>query len=169
MSGSPSTPLARQARQLSQILRMLRKERRMTVAEVAAGMGIAVRTYQDFEAGRGGLDLAKIRLFALATGSDAISILLALMFNEPALARQTMDNKLPTTFWIWLGELRDEAGEQLNVVPPALVLEGFRRLSEEIKGYLRKRAETAEDWLARAITETYLAPDKDADRDGDDG
>lgn len=167
MAGSPSTPLARQARQLSQILRMLRKERRMTVAEVASRMGIAVRTYQDFEAGRGGLDLSKIRLFALAIGVDAISVLLALMFNDPDFARQTMNNKLPTTGWIWLQELRDKVGEQLNVVPPALLLEGFRRLSEDIEAYLRKRADTAEDWLVRAIAETYRSPDEDPDKDDD--
>ncbi|MDB5455067.1 MAG: helix-turn-helix protein [Caulobacter sp.] len=166
MSGSPSTPLARQARQLSQILRMLRKERRLTVAEVASSMAIAVRTYQDFEAGRGGLDLAKIRLFALATRSDAVSILLALMFNDPDLARQSMDNKLPTTFWISFKEFRDEVGEQISVVPPALLLEGFRRVYEETKAYLRKRADTAEDWLVRAIAETYRSPDQKADEGG---
>ncbi|MGH1557422.1 helix-turn-helix domain-containing protein [Caulobacter segnis] len=31
----------------------MRKERRMTVAEVAEKMGVAPRTYQDFEAGKG--------------------------------------------------------------------------------------------------------------------
>ncbi|WP_275052052.1 helix-turn-helix transcriptional regulator [Caulobacter sp. SSI4214] len=138
---------------------MLRKERRMTAAEVAAGMGIAVRTYQDFEAGKGDLDLNKILLFATATGTDAVSIILALLFRDPDLARQSMDNKLPTTFWISFREFRDDVGEQLNVVPPALLLEGFRRVYEEIRLYLRKRADSAEDWLERAIAEAYRPPD----------
>ncbi len=131
----------------------------MTAAEVAAGMGIAVRTYQDFEAGKGDLDLNKILLFATATGTDAVSIILALLFRDPDLARQSMDNKLPTTFWISFREFRDDVGEQLNVVPPALLLEGFRRVYEEIRLYLRKRADSAEDWLERAIAEAYRPPD----------
>ncbi len=163
MLGSPSTPLARQARLLSQILKALRKERRMTAAEVAAGMGIAVRTYQDFEAGKGDLDLNKILLFATATATDAVSIVLALLFRDPDLARQSMDNKLPTTFWISFKEFRDDVGEQLNVVPPALLLEGFRRVYEEIKLYLRKRADSAEDWLERAIADAYRPPGDDED------
>ncbi|HQR90617.1 MAG TPA: helix-turn-helix transcriptional regulator [Caulobacter sp.] len=165
MSGTPSTRLGRQARLQSQTLKMLRKERRMTAAEVASSMGVALRTYQDFEAGRGDLDLAKVRLFAAATRTDAAAITLGLLFEDADIARQTMDNKIPTTFWISLREFRAEAGEQLNTVPPALFLEGFRRVYEEVRAFLRKRADSTDNWLERAIAKTYRSSKDDDDQD----
>ncbi len=159
MTGSPSTPLARQARLLAQMVRTLRKERRMTVAEVARLMGVAPRTYQDFEAGKGELDLNKIRLFATAGRNDAVANVLALMFDDPELAVVSMDNKLPSTFWVAFKEFRDRVGARIALVPPALLLSAFRRAFEEIEAYLAKRTESTEEWLERAIAEAYRAPE----------
>lgn len=155
MNGSPSRPLARQARHLALIVKTLRKERRMTVAEVAEKMGVAPRTYQDFEAGKGELDLNKIRLFATAARNDAIGNVLALTFEDPELALQTMDNKLLSTFWIAFKEFRQRVGARLRLVPPALLLAAFRRAFEEIEAYLAKRTESTEEWLERAIADAY--------------
>ncbi|PIB96929.1 helix-turn-helix transcriptional regulator [Caulobacter sp. X] len=155
MDGSPLRPLARQARQLAHIVKTLRKERRMTVAEVAEKMGVAPRTYQDFEAGKGELDLYKIRLFASAARNDAIGNILAVTFDDPELAVQTMDNKLLSTFWIAFKEFRDRVGARLTLVPPALFLAAFRRAFEEVEAYLAKRTESTEEWLERAIAEAY--------------
>jgi len=155
MDGSPARPLARQARQLAHIVRTLRKERRMTVAEVAEKMGVAPRTYQDFEAGKGELDLHKIKLFASAARNDAIGNILAVTFDDPDLAVQTMDNKLLSTFWIAFKEFRERVGARLTLVPPALLLAAFRRAFEEVEAYLAKRTESTEEWLERAIAETY--------------
>ena len=156
MDGSPSRPLARQARQLAHIVKTLRKERRMTVAEVAEKMGVAPRTYQDFEAGKGELDLHKIRLFASAARNDAIGNILAVTFDDPELAVQTMDNKLLSAFWITFKEFRERVGARLMLVPPALFLAAFRRAFEEIEAYLAKRTESTEEWLERAIAEACL-------------
>jgi len=155
MDGSPSRPLARQSRQLARIVKTLRKERRMTVAEVAGKMGVAPRTYQDFEAGKGELDLHKIRLFASAARNDAIADILAVTFEDPDLAIQTMDNKLLSTFWIAFKEFRKRVGARLNLVPPALFLAAFRRAFEEVEAYMAKRTESTEEWLEREIAETY--------------
>jgi transcriptional regulator with XRE-family HTH domain len=122
MSGLPSTPLARQARLLSRILKLVRKERRMTGQEVADGMGIALRTYQDFEAGRGELDLRKLRLFARATRSDPVSLQLALFFKQPEVALFTLDSKLPMTFWIAFFDLLTRVGPPPYNLPPGRVL-----------------------------------------------
>ena len=155
MSNTPSTPLARQARLLSRILKLVRKERRLTGQEVADGMGIALRTYQDFEAGRGELDLRKLRLFARATRSDPVSLLLALFFKQPEVALFTLDSKLPMTFWIAFFELLAKVGARLNIVPPGLVLSGMRRMTEEIDEYLIRHAASAESFLERAWADIY--------------
>jgi transcriptional regulator with XRE-family HTH domain len=157
MIGSPSTPLARQARLLARLIRTLRKERRMTVAEVAKIIG------------KGELDLNKIRLFATAGRNDAVANVLALMFNDPELAVLSMDNKLPSTFWVAFKEFRDRVGDRLSIVPPALILSAFRRAFDEIEAYLAKRTESTEEWLERAIADAYrpddaAPPDPDEDK-----
>lgn len=164
MDGTPTEPLVRQSQLLTHILKTLRKdERRMTVDETAEKMGIAPRTYQEFEAAGGKLDLNKVRTFATASRSDAIGIVLGLTFEDPDLAFQTMDNKLLSTFWVAFKEFRQRVGERLALVPPALWLAAFRRAFEEIEAYLAKRSETTEEWLERKIAEEYRPSGRDTD------
>jgi len=164
MSGPPSTPLARQARLLKKILKVVRKERRMSQQEVADSMRIPLRTYQDFEAGSGALDLRKLRLFARATRSDPVALQLALFFKRPEVALYTIDSKLPMTFWIAFFELMTKVGASLNVVPPRLVLSGMRRMTEEIDEYLVRHAASAETYLEKAWADIY---NDDGDEDDD--
>lgn len=176
MSGSPSTPLARQARLLKRILKLVRKERRLSQQEVADNMRMPLRTYQDFEAGAGALDLRKLRLFARATRSDPVALQLALFFKRPEVALYTLDSKLPMTFWIAFFELMTKVGPRLNVVPPRLVLSGMRRMTEEIDEHLIRHAASAESFLEKAWAEIYNDDEDaeddeagDADADADDG
>jgi transcriptional regulator with XRE-family HTH domain len=173
MSGSPSTPLARQARLLKRILKLVRKERRLSQQEVADSMHMPLRTYQDFEAGGGALDLRKLRLFARATRSDPVALQLALFFKRPEVALYTLDSKLPMTFWIAFFELLTKVGPRLNVVPPGLVLSGMRRMTEEIDDYLIRHAASAESFLEKAWADIYNDDGDDEEaadaEEGDDG
>lgn len=168
MAASPKTPLARQARLLSKIVKMIRKERRMSGAEIAAGMGVALRTYQDFEAGRREFDFNKVRLFAKATRSDAVAILLAIHFGWPELAVLFMDNKMATAFFIVMRDLFADFGARLGRVPSGLLVTGFRQIGEEIKKLFARQDASAEDYIERAINESYEAPQDPINEDGDD-
>lgn len=81
---------------LSRILKAIRRRRGLLVAEVAARMNMAPRTYQLFEAGGGNLNLTRIERFAEATNSDAWAILTSLALGKPDFALQCADNKLMT-------------------------------------------------------------------------
>lgn len=135
----------------------------MTGQEVADRMGIALRTYQDFEAGRGELDLRKLRLFAKATRSDPVALQLALFFKRPEVALFTLDSKLPMTFWIAFIELQAKVGARLNIVPPGLVLAGMRRMTAEIDEYLVRHAASSESFLERAWADVYDGEGEDTD------
>jgi|GEM_PF-995626 len=171
MAASPKAPLARQARLLSQIVKAIRKERNMTGAQVAAGMGVSLRTYQDFEAGRRAFDFNKVRLFAKATRSDAVAILLAIYFNWPDLALLLIDNKMATAFFIVMRDLFTEVGPRLSRVPAGLLVTGFRFIRDEVLKLFARQDASAEDYIERAINETYEAPDDPGDDapDDDDG
>ncbi|MGR4863179.1 helix-turn-helix domain-containing protein [Caulobacter sp. LARHSG274] len=158
MAASPKAPLARQARLLSQIVKMIRKERNMTAAQIAAGMGVALRTYQDFEAGRRAFDFDKVRLFAKATRSDAVAILLAIHFGWPELPVLLMDNKMATAFFIVMRDLYTDVGPRLSRVPAALLVSGFRFIRDEVLKLFARQDANSEDYMERAIIESYEAP-----------
>ncbi|MBU4433629.1 MAG: helix-turn-helix domain-containing protein [Alphaproteobacteria bacterium] len=168
MAASPKAPLARQARLLSQIVKAIRKERHMTGAEVAVGMGVSLRTYQDFEAGRREFDFNKIRLFAKATRSDAVAILLAIYFNWPDLAVLLIDNKMATAFFIVMRDLFTEVGPRLSRVPAGLLVSGFRFIRDEVLKLFARQDASAEDYIERAINETYETPDDPGEAPPDD-
>lgn len=168
MAASPKAPLARQARLLSQIVKSIRKERHMTGAEVAVGMGVSLRTYQDFEAGRREFDFNKIRLFAKATRSDAVAILLAIYFNWPDLAVLLIDNKMATAFFIVMRDLFTEVGPRLSRVPAGLLVSGFRFIRDEVLKLFARQDASAEDYIERAINETYETPDDPGEAPPDD-
>ena len=158
MVANPQTPLARQARLLSKIIKLVRKERHMTAAQVAAGMGASLRTYQDFEAGRRGYDFDKIRRFAKATRCDATSIHLGVQYHWPELPVLMMDNKMATTFFILTRDLHVEFGPRLSRVPPGLLVTGFQQIGGEIRKLFERQDASTEDYLTRAIAETYEDP-----------
>lgn len=167
MAAQPKTPMARQARLLSRTVKLVRKERHLTVAQIAKAMGVSPRTYQDFEAGRRGYDFNKVRLFAKATRADANSIHLAVQYAWPELALLLMDNKMATTFFILMRDLHEEVGPRLSRVPPSLLVAGFRQIREEIRRLFERQDAAAEDYIERAIAQSYEeAPDDNDENDG---
>ena len=131
----------------------------MTAAEVAAGMDVSLRTYQDFEAGRRGYDFNKVRLFAKATRTDATSIHLGVQYNWPELPLILMDNKMATAFFIVMRDLHGEFGPRLGRVPPALLVGGFRQIADEVRKLFARQDAGSETYIERAIAETYEDPE----------
>lgn len=166
MAAAPKTPLARQARLLSEILKMLRKERHMRAEDVAAAMGVSVRTYRDFENGRRAYDFNKVRLFAKATRSDASAIHLGVQYNWPELPLLLMDNKMATAFYVLTRDLFDEFGPRLSRVPAATWVAGYRHIAAEIRKLFERQDASVDDYLARAIERSYEDPGDGPDTRG---
>ncbi len=165
MAASPKTPIARQGRLLSRILKMLRQERNLRSADVAARMGISPRTYQDFENGRRGYDFNKVRLFSKATNTDANAIHLGVQYNWPELPLLLMDNKMATAFYVLMRDLHAEFGPRLSRVPASLWVSGFRHIGDEIRKLFERQDASVDDYIARAIEQTYEDPQDDEDED----
>lgn len=160
MLGTPMAPLARQSRLLAATLKQIKQERRMTSIEVAARMGVALRTYQDFEKGKGDFDLWKIRRFAKATRSDAIGIVLAVMYGNPKIAVVVMRSKFLMTGWLGFMELWRTLGDRIHLIPAAQVLLGMRKTGEHLQQFLDRRAASFEHWLETTLDELYEDPDE---------
>ena len=88
---------------LSRALKGVRRQRGLTVQQVATRMGIAKRTYEYFEGGKGGLTLDKVYRFAEATDSDPYAILVATLIGAPELAAACVETKAITILLSALG------------------------------------------------------------------
>lgn len=130
----------------------------MKTAETARAMGISLRTYEDFEAGRGRLDLEKVRLFGLATDTDAVAITLGLLFGSRETALRALDNKAPTILWIAMQEFEADVGDQMALIPGSYFLESLRQAFGRLRDYLQKRDSSAERWLEVEIRRLYTPP-----------
>ncbi|WP_343699746.1 helix-turn-helix transcriptional regulator [Caulobacter sp.] len=160
MLGSPMAPLARQARLLARTLKAIKQERRMTSIEIALKMGVGLRTYQDFEKGKGDFDLWKIRRFAKATRSDAIGIVLAVMYGNPKIAIVVMRSKFLMTGWLSFVELWRTLGDRIRLIPSTQVLLGMRKTGEHLQQFLDRRAASMEAWLETSLDELYEDPEE---------
>lgn len=127
----------------------------MSSIEVALKMGVALRTYQDFEKGKGDFDLSKIRRFAKATRSDAIGIVLAVMYGNPRIAIITMRSKLLMTGWLGFLELWRALGDRLHLLPATQILLGLRKMGDHLREFLDRRAGSLEVWLENSLDDLY--------------
>lgn len=98
---------------LSQALRALRQRRKLTVAKIAHQMAMAKRSYEYLQAGKSGLRLDRIQLFAEAADSDAAAIVAAMMLGRPELAIQCADTKLFSIVQHAVAKLSLELGDDM--------------------------------------------------------
>lgn len=119
-------------RGLSQALKAVRRLRQRTAADVAAAMGLPLRSYQHFEAGAGRFDFEKVLAFAEALDADPFGILAAVQIGSPRFAARVADNKMMMALMMRLEEFDQTQGDALSRIGPAEAMaeigEAFRRL-----------------------------------------
>jgi transcriptional regulator with XRE-family HTH domain len=147
----PSEELEEESRSqgelLSTALRAIRRERRLRTSEVARAMGMPLRSYEHFEAGRGRLDLARLERFADATDSDPYAIVAAIILKRPGLALRASDNKLMVVMMLALDDFDDDLGEDIRLLEPRVLVGAFRRVFQDLAEHVRKRDLSVERWL----------------------
>lgn len=146
MPGPDAPPSERDT--LAAALRAIRRRRGLRGAEVARAMGLALRTYQNFESGRGGLDWDRIRAFADATGSDPHAILAAVMIGSPDFAVRSMDNKLASILVAAVRRFDARLGDGLCRIEVGRLIAAFRKLFDDLETDLLAREAEARTWLS---------------------
>ena len=132
---------------LSETLRLIRKRRGLRQIDVAETMGLPIRTYQNFEAGRIHLDFEKIKGFAAATESDPHAILAAVMIGSPAYALRSMENKLTSVLMTALKRFDERLGDDIARIEVGRLIKAFRRTFDDLETELAERDAQARDWL----------------------
>lgn len=137
----------RQAALISAALKAIRKDRRMRPSEVARALGMPLRSYEHFEAGRGRITFERLAKFAEATNSDPLAIIASIPLESPAFAVNCADNKLMTILMIAMAELNEELGEDIVYLEARTLISAFTRLGKDLAEHVRKRDVFAETWL----------------------
>lgn len=132
---------------LKEALRAIRRRRGMSAREVAAAMGLALRTYQHFEAGRGQLNFERIKAFALATDSDPHAILTAVMIGTPAFALRCIDNKLASVLLVAVKRFDGRMGDAVSHFEVGRLISAFRKLFDDLEADLAVRDAEVRAWL----------------------
>ncbi len=132
---------------LSEALRLIRKHRGARQIDVARAMGLPIRTYQNFEAGRIHLDFEKIKTFAAATESDPHAILAAVMIGSPGFALRSTQNKLTSVLMTALKRFDERLGDDIARIEVGRLIKAFRKTFDDLEAELAARDAQARDWL----------------------
>lgn len=156
-----------QSETLSSALRLIRTHRRMKSADVAQAMGMALRSYEHFEAGGGRVNLERIHRFAQVTDSDPYAILAALALGSPHFALRTADNKLMTILMVALQEFDQEVGDVTAELDGRTLINTFTKAMKDLALQSVRRDSAASAWLQQRLGK-LVTPANGAD-DGDPG
>lgn len=138
---------------LSRALRGLRLQRGLHLEDIAPLLGIDRRSYQNFEAGRGKLNVARVLAFSKATDTDPYAILLGTLLNAPDFAIQASGNKFMVQYAAQLKSFQLEVGDDLGLLDAASLEEAFSRMFAGLRaevlrrrGSLGRMHQVAVDW-----------------------
>ncbi len=155
----PSPEAADYREVLAEILNKVRVQSRLSPRAVADAMGMQRRSYYNFEAGLRTLDLVELWRFAEATNSDPVAILMALARKDPDIALRCMENKAASILIASFFRFSDTVGDRLTTLPPAILIEAFKRPFDSLEEHLAKRDQSAERWLAENLPRIFRLDD----------
>jgi transcriptional regulator with XRE-family HTH domain len=152
------------------ILKAIRRRREMGVADVAKAMGMATRTYADFEAGRTQLNVARIHQFAKVVGADPYAILVALEIRSPAFALRCMDQQLMSFLMSAIQDFDARAPDSIARLDPRKLIAVFREMFDGLIEESRELDSQLEKWmLDRSLHETPRPDEPDHGEEHDPG
>ncbi len=140
---------------LSAAIRGIRRLRGLSSAETAAGMNLALRTYQDFEAGRGRLNIDYIHRFCQFVDADPDAIIASLAIGSPDFAIRCSANKLMRIVMIGVQQLNQQLGDKLATLEARTIVASVNAsvadlVEETLDGDAAAWLEAGEQELRRA-------------------
>lgn len=147
-----------QSATLSAALRLIRMHRRMRAVDVADAMGMRLRTYEMFEAGKGKVHHERIHRFAHVTDSDPYAIFCAMAFGSPEFALRAADNKLVEILVVAMHALDDDMGDGIAELDGRTIINAVTRAFRELAMQAVRRDEAARVWLQQRL-DKLIPPD----------
>jgi transcriptional regulator with XRE-family HTH domain len=140
---------------LSQILKAIRRRRGFKVAQVAKAMGIATRTYANFEAGRQRISIAKIHQFSQVVGTDPYAILVAVDIKSPSFALRCMEHGFMSMLIVLIQDFDARAQDSFAQIDPRILYAATRQFFDGLIAQTQEIDASLERWmLDRSLHET---------------
>jgi hypothetical protein len=146
---------------LAQALKAVRRRRGLRPADVARLMGMPLRSYEHFEAGRGRLNRERVHQFASVLDADPYAILTAVEIGSPEFAVRCADNKLATIVTMALQDFDLAAGDAIAQLDAQTLTSGFERVLGSLAELAAERAGLAGAWLSERSGEAASADGPD--------
>jgi transcriptional regulator with XRE-family HTH domain len=128
---------------LSHALKTLRRRRGLRTSEVAEALGMALRSYQHLEAGKGRVSVELVLRVAKVLKVDSYAILAAVEINSPDFAVRCLDNKLVTVFLMGLKDFDARFQDSIAQLDPATLMSAFRSALDELGRIAQERSAVA--------------------------
>lgn len=132
---------------LCRILKALRQRSGLRSHEIAEAMGKAHRTYQRFEAGEQGIDLADIRRFARIVDADPWGIVFGVEFGSVDFALNTAKNKAASWLLVALRRFDRMSGKDIAALDPRTLSFVFSRGFDQISEKAQEMQAELEHWM----------------------
>jgi transcriptional regulator with XRE-family HTH domain len=132
---------------LSRALRGIRRKRGLKTAEVARRMGMAQRSYEQFESSTGRVPFERLLAFAEATDSDPFALFLAGPYGSAEFAINCADTKLVMIMVMSLQEFVDERGSDIVFLEPPNIVAAFQRVFKDLGAKLDDNEAFLSKWL----------------------
>lgn len=110
---------------LALALQAIRRRRGLRRREVAKAMGMGLRTYENFESGRGPATYERLVAFCAVVGCDLPALLLCHHLGGPQIAVQSADNKALSIVLDVLEEISASRREGLAELSAATLVSAF--------------------------------------------
>ena len=164
MAARPTVDSDAEPTLLPQILKAIRRRRDLSVAYVAKAMGMAPRTYSNFEAGRGQLSVAKIHQFAEIVGADPYAILIALDIKSPSFALRCMDHQFMAMLVLQIQDFDARVQDSFTRIDPRILFSLTRQFFDGLVEQSEEVDASLERWmLDRSLHEPPAPEDPDLD------
>jgi|SRR5579859_5376004 len=147
MAARPTADPDLDAALLSQILKAIRRRRGLKVAQVAKAMGIATRTYANFEAGRQRIDVAKIHLFSQVVGADPYAILIAVDIKSPSFALRCMEHGFMSMLIVLIQDFDARANDSFARIDPRVLYAAARQFFDGLLDQTQEIDASLERWM----------------------
>jgi transcriptional regulator with XRE-family HTH domain len=153
---------------LSQILKAIRRRRGLKVAQVAKAMGIATRTYANFEAGRQRISIAKIHRFSQVVGADPYAILVAVDIKSPSFALRCMDHQFMAMLMVLIQDFDARTNDSFARIDPRMLYDAARQFFDGLLAQTQEIDASLERWMLDRSLHEPPEPEDPDDVDPDD-
>lgn len=127
-------------------LKGLRRLRNVRSPEMAARLHLSLRAYENFENGRGRLNVERIVRVATLLKADPYAILTALEIESPEFAQRTANNKLISILMLAIRDFDSKAQDAIVGLDPLFLMKAFSSFFDQLAEHAAEQQDVIDRW-----------------------